>query len=170
MGIFLPSFLHNKIKKRANIFIGFLLIFIIFGILETSKIYNDKKSSKIALKMKSFKNKTERSFTKNEFKRAKNNFCLINYKRIQSNVFNLQRKLEYYTPKCGFEQKTIFYGFQNGKLVEIVTCQFYVYEQKWTFEEFIEQGDYQGFIEERKLELYSFENHLNFHQKIRFVL
>ena len=91
--------------------------------------------------MESFKRFLEGSFEKSRFIRAQSNFCLMNYIRMQRKEFKLQTKLKYYTQKCGFKKKyNIFYGFQNEKLVEIIDCQFFAFDQKWTFEE-LEEHD-----------------------------
>ena len=78
-------------------------------------------------------------------------------------------KVNYYISKCGFQQQQkIFYGFQNGQLVEVVNCQFYVHDQKWTFDEFVEPNEDDTIVGVRKLEIFSFEDHWKSLKTLRF--
>ena len=58
--------------------------------------------------MKSLKKLIEKRI-ESHYERGKENFCLVNYKRMQMRQFdNLQMNVEYYTPKCGLQQQQIF--------------------------------------------------------------
>ena len=83
--------------------------------------------------------------------------------------FHTQTNVKYYTQKCRFQQENLFYGFKNNDLVEIIHCQSYVYDQKWTFEKFLEESEDPILNIEQKLEIYTYENHYKFFEQIRFV-
>ena len=160
-----------KIKIYLTLinFSGSLILVINIAILETSNFYKEKLSSKIAFKIKSWKNVAETSFKTNKYTRANYNFCLVNYKRMRMKQFHLHTNVNYYTAKCRLQHQSTFYGFQSGHLVEVVKCPFYVHAQKWTFEKLLEKDEDDAIVDVRKLELYSFENHWNSLQKLRSV-
>ena len=81
---------------------------------------NEKQSNKISFKIRSFKRQIENSFKSNEFKKARENFCLFHYKKMRMKDFHLKTEVEYYIPKCRIEQKNTFYGFENGCFVEML--------------------------------------------------
>ena len=151
-------------------FSGSLILVINIAILETSNFYHEKKNSKIAFRIKSLKNQAETNFKSKRFKREKTNFCLFNYKKIRMREFHTQTNVKYYTQKCRFQQKNLFYGFKNNDLVEIIHCQSYVYDQKWAFEKFLEfEYRTKTLNIEQKLEIYTYENHYKSFEQIRFV-
>ena len=164
-------------KQSCDSFAGSLILLWNCSILETSNFYHEKKNSKIAFRIKSLKNQAETNFKSKRFKREKTNFCLFNYKKIRMREFHTQTNVKYYTQKCRFQQKNLFYGFKNNDLVEIIHCQSYVYDIKWTFEKFLEE-EIQQIIEyktktgtflntEQKLEIYTYENHYKSFEQIR---
>ena len=126
--VFIGNILHKfyineSIYKNSYLILGFLTF--LTDILEASSFYHAKMNSKISFQIKSWIKLTEENFKNHDYKRANDNFCLLNYKRMRMRKFHLHLKVNYYISKCGFQQhQNIFYGFQNGQLVEIVNCQF----------------------------------------------
>ena len=97
-----------------------LLLLINCSIQKLDNFDNEKQINKNSFKIRSFRRHTEKSFKNNKFKKARENFCLLHYKRMRMRAFHLKTKVEYYTPKCRIEQKNIFYGFENGYFVEML--------------------------------------------------
>ena len=115
------------------------------------------RNSKIGFKLKSWKKLLESNFKEGKYKKASINFCISNFEKYRSRVFNLQSNLNYFTPKCKSKHEDIFYGFSAaGLLVEVVECKFYVHDRRWTLVELYEDSD--AIIEPRQFSLFSYQD------------
>ena len=131
-----------------------------------NKYKNEKKNNLISFKLKSWKKIMESHFESQRFYTTKKNFCLQHYeKNKMTNHQTYVTNVTYYRYKCELVDQTIYYGFSDGLLVEVIDCPLYDYKQRWTFDIVFDKN----FLDDHhmeKLEIFSYKIQIQNHHNI----